>query len=518
MVRSMGGRGPPLQREKTLDMDGNPYAVMVVSAGGVHADTILRVRYRPRIDRRNSKLVSSNGTYGKTWNDQSGPPTAEDQQDFLHWIESGMSVGHLGGSSPLPTDAPPQPAARSSSRISDKVAARFAGLEAEVKRCVDNLVDKVVTAAGRCRHSIRSAKRCLADPPAALAGPVCRAHARVRKRIASGCAALSLRQAKRKQERREKAAELLQHKLTVNAEWLQEQIERISHALMSDTEAVLLPEGDYSDHQRSRLVQQANVTLQFYHLLLERAKSGADPRELSADSVYALAERAGNYMGGYSVDQRTVRAWHYQYFRNGGTFDPDGCASVPVEPPEPPLTYSAALNQARPLRAGASRERGGHPKQVRQVEPQSGQEGRALRRGRSGLSQRVARARVLRGDAKGVQDSPPDLPADSLAMDAGAAPSLKRARARIASLASRPLYFVCPRTFRASARPSVVCDCAARLSNLPLKPTHVETMCMGARATRARRRLTRPAPHRPAAFTGTSSSRATTTTSTKTRR
>ena len=35
-----------------------------------------------------------------------------------------MGVGHLGGStsSPLPTDAPPQPAARSSSRLSDKVA------------------------------------------------------------------------------------------------------------------------------------------------------------------------------------------------------------------------------------------------------------------------------------------------------------------------------------------------------------------------------------------------------------
>ena len=400
-----------------------------------------------------------------------------------------MSVGHLGGSSPLPTDAPPQPAARSSSRISDKVAASVAGLEAEVKRCVDNLVDKVVTAAGRCRHSIRSAKRCLADPPAALAGPVCRAHASVRKRIASGCAALSLRQAKRKQERRNKAAELLRHKLTVDAEWLQEQIDRISHALMSDTE-MLLPEGDYSDHQRSRLAQQANVTLQFYHLLLERAKSGADPPELSADSVYDLAERAGNYLGGYSVDHRTVRAWHYQYFRNGGTFDPDGCASVPVEPPEPPLTYSAALNQARPLRAGASRERGGHPKQVRQVEPQSSQEGRALRRGRSGLSQRVARARVLRGDAKGVQDSPPDLPADSLAMDAGAAPSLKRARARIASLASRPLYFVCPRTFRASARPSVVCDCAARLSNLPLKPTHVNAVALLSTSERDARSIT----------------------------
>ena len=57
LVRSMCGRGPPLQRETTLDMDGNRYAVMVVSAGGVHADTILRVRYRPRIDRRNSKLV-----------------------------------------------------------------------------------------------------------------------------------------------------------------------------------------------------------------------------------------------------------------------------------------------------------------------------------------------------------------------------------------------------------------------------------------------------------------------------
>ena len=473
MVHSMCGRGPPLQRKKTVTKDGKPYAVQVVSAGGVHADTMLRVRYRPRLDRKDAKEVSSNGAYGKTWNDQSGPPTTEDQEDFLHWIESGMGVGHLGGSSPLPTDAPPQPAARSSSRLSDKVAASVAGLEAEVKRCVDNLVDKVVTAAGRCRHSIRSAKRCLADPPAARAGPVCRAHASVRKRIASGCAALSLRQAERKQERRKKAAELLQPKLTVDAEWLQEQIDRISHALMSDTEAVLLPEGDYSDHQRSRLAQQASVTLQFYHLLLERAKSGADPRELSADSVYDLAERAGNYMGGYSVDHRTVRAWHYQYFRNGGTFDPDGCASVPVEPPQPPLTYSTALNQARPLRAGASRERGGHPKQVRQVEPQSGQEGRALCRGRSGLSQRVARARVLRGDAKGVQDSPPDLPADSLAMDAGAAPSLKRARARIASLASRPLYFVCPRTFRASARPSVVCDCAARPSNLPLKPTHV---------------------------------------------
>ena len=52
--------------------------------------------------------------------------------------------------------------------------------------------------------------------------------------------------------------------------------------------------------------------------------------------------------------------------------------------------------------------------------------------------------------------------------------SNERARgSAIASLASRPLYFVCPRTFRASARPSVVCDCAARLSNLPLKPTHV---------------------------------------------
>ena len=53
-------------------------------------------------------------------NEQSEPPTAEDQEDFLHWIESGMGVGHLGGSSPLPTDAPPQPAARSSSRLSDK--------------------------------------------------------------------------------------------------------------------------------------------------------------------------------------------------------------------------------------------------------------------------------------------------------------------------------------------------------------------------------------------------------------
>ena len=55
-------------------------------------------------------------------NEQSEPPTAEDQEDFLHWIESGMGVGHLGGSSLLPTDAPPQPAARSSSRLSDKVA------------------------------------------------------------------------------------------------------------------------------------------------------------------------------------------------------------------------------------------------------------------------------------------------------------------------------------------------------------------------------------------------------------
>ena len=50
-----------------------------------------------------------------------------------------------------------------------------------------------------------------------------------------------------------------------------------------------------------------------------------------------------------------------------------------------------------------------------------------------------------------------------------------RGSAIASRLASRPLYFVCPRTFRASARPSVVCDCAARLSNLPLKPTHVVT-------------------------------------------
>ena len=44
MVRSMGGRGPPLQRKKTVSKNGKPYAVMVVSAGRVHADTI---RYRP---------------------------------------------------------------------------------------------------------------------------------------------------------------------------------------------------------------------------------------------------------------------------------------------------------------------------------------------------------------------------------------------------------------------------------------------------------------------------------------
>ena len=70
-----------------------------------------------------------------------GPPTArEDQQDFLHWIESGMSVGHLGGSSPLPTDAPPQPAARSSSRLSDKVAASVASLEAEVRRAASTIL------------------------------------------------------------------------------------------------------------------------------------------------------------------------------------------------------------------------------------------------------------------------------------------------------------------------------------------------------------------------------------------
>ena len=37
MVHSMGGRGPPLQRKKTLSKDRKPYAVMVVSAGGVSA-------------------------------------------------------------------------------------------------------------------------------------------------------------------------------------------------------------------------------------------------------------------------------------------------------------------------------------------------------------------------------------------------------------------------------------------------------------------------------------------------
>ena len=38
-------------------------------------------------------------------NEQSEPPTAEDQEDFLNWIESGMGVGHLGGSSLLPPAA-----------------------------------------------------------------------------------------------------------------------------------------------------------------------------------------------------------------------------------------------------------------------------------------------------------------------------------------------------------------------------------------------------------------------------
>ena len=52
MVHSMCGRGPPLQRKKTVAKDGKPYAVQVVSAGGVHADTMLRVRYRPRLDRK----------------------------------------------------------------------------------------------------------------------------------------------------------------------------------------------------------------------------------------------------------------------------------------------------------------------------------------------------------------------------------------------------------------------------------------------------------------------------------
>jgi hypothetical protein len=37
MVHSMCGRGPPLQRKKTLSKDRKPYAVMVVSAGGVSA-------------------------------------------------------------------------------------------------------------------------------------------------------------------------------------------------------------------------------------------------------------------------------------------------------------------------------------------------------------------------------------------------------------------------------------------------------------------------------------------------
>ena len=37
MVHSMGGRGPPLQRKKTLSKDRKPYAAMVVSAGGVSA-------------------------------------------------------------------------------------------------------------------------------------------------------------------------------------------------------------------------------------------------------------------------------------------------------------------------------------------------------------------------------------------------------------------------------------------------------------------------------------------------
>ena len=50
MVRSMGGRGPPLQREKTLAKDGKPYAVML-SWSSARAECmptcmILRVRYR----------------------------------------------------------------------------------------------------------------------------------------------------------------------------------------------------------------------------------------------------------------------------------------------------------------------------------------------------------------------------------------------------------------------------------------------------------------------------------------
>ena len=52
MVHSMCGRGPPLQRKKTVTKDGKPYAVQVVSAGGVHADTMLRVRYRPHRQER----------------------------------------------------------------------------------------------------------------------------------------------------------------------------------------------------------------------------------------------------------------------------------------------------------------------------------------------------------------------------------------------------------------------------------------------------------------------------------
>lgn len=127
--------------------------VRIKSAGGAHSRFVLVSTYHPSKGVKR-KIVSNNTRYGKSWASRE-QITDADKQDFLLWIETGLSTG--GGSTRralhVVNSAPPL-ATRSSARldavkmsktvsISSKTCAPLE-VEQGVLQCVEFLVKSVM--------------------------------------------------------------------------------------------------------------------------------------------------------------------------------------------------------------------------------------------------------------------------------------------------------------------------------------------------------------------------------------
>lgn len=340
-----------------MENESSKRRVRIQSAGGWNERFIIHVEYFPRSGLKSKKIKSNHPGYGKSWATRA-EITKADEDEFLAWINNGLSTG--GGSvrrpSPCLTSEGPRFATRSSSRIDVAPCkevrigdAHMGNVQEAVLRCVNYLVDSVIRynrhgkevgsidkvryVKGKHRHKDKTvAQLRFSSRPSFITG-----RSRATKLTQRRCRGFAYR---REVLQRNKAT-----KAEADLQWLLEQEQRLATIVSRQNLYALLPDGmpaqtairfsscrahialpswhagDYSDWQLQRVNRQAMVLHRFYELLADAITSNQESGFLYM--VTSLAGAAGKVLGEDSVVASTVRLWHADYVAGDGVLRPD---------------------------------------------------------------------------------------------------------------------------------------------------------------------------------------------------